>query len=501
MYMAKFCKLPEDMVAQFLSRLPPKALLRFKCVRKSWCNLINSPRFVAKNLSNSMNNKFTSSNSILFKRTVLKDNTIKDKREIFLILRNESTEKKEVMLSLLDLCNNNYCDNKNLPSVVEDLIVPLPVSRCPLHLYIAGHCDGIICLNGIDDDIVLCNPAIKEFIYLPKSYLLLPLSDDNNADDYDRIESRTNAVGFGYDSKAKSYKVVRVVDFSGGCIDPSKRAEVYTLGTNSWREIETNIQSHVYWSPCFVIYFNGISYWIAYIFDKEFILSFNMSDELFHEIPLPNCFHIYTGWYTSLAVMKESVVVLTYEGDRAISNSFDIWMMDDSSGVEGLWTKYLTFIPAEGLKIPLVFLKSDELLMVTTDGRIVSYNFSNEKQRYLPIHGVEDPPYILAVLYLDKSLFVGIKVGQSVAIDDPDGAFTDRAFDANHCPGIYRSWILSHVDNSSKVTDSDGGVVDVEEGNISFVPFSKSIICVTGQERYHSLAPMYYRNAAAAVGL
>ncbi|CAN6567619.1 unnamed protein product [Malus baccata var. baccata] len=36
---------------------------------------------------------------------------------------------------------------------------------------------------------------------------------------------------------------------------------------------------------------------------------------------------------------------------------------------------------------------------------------------------------------LDESLFVSFEVGQSVAIDDPDGRFTVTAFDANHCPG------------------------------------------------------------------
>ncbi|KAL6227999.1 hypothetical protein ACLB2K_001953 [Fragaria x ananassa] len=37
---------------------------------------------------------------------------------------------------------------------------------------------------------------------------------------------------------------------------------------------------------------------------------------------------------------------------------------------------------------------------------------------------------------LDESLFVGIEVGQSVVIDDPDGVFSVTAFDANHCPGV-----------------------------------------------------------------
>lgn len=36
---------------------------------------------------------------------------------------------------------------------------------------------------------------------------------------------------------------------------------------------------------------------------------------------------------------------------------------------------------------------------------------------------------------LDDSLFVGIEVGQSMVVDDPDGRFGVTAFDANHCPG------------------------------------------------------------------
>ncbi|XVF16978.1 hypothetical protein REPUB_Repub10bG0077400 [Reevesia pubescens] len=36
---------------------------------------------------------------------------------------------------------------------------------------------------------------------------------------------------------------------------------------------------------------------------------------------------------------------------------------------------------------------------------------------------------------LDDSFFVGIEVGESIVIDDPDGEFQVTAFDANHCPG------------------------------------------------------------------
>ena len=41
----------------------------------------------------------------------------------------------------------------------------------------------------------------------------------------------------------------------------------------------------------------------------------------------------------------------------------------------------------------------------------------------------------MGFVQLDDSLFVELEMGQSVVVDDPDGAFIVTAFDANHCPG------------------------------------------------------------------
>ena len=47
-----------------------------------------------------------------------------------------------------------------------------------------------------------------------------------------------------------------------------------------------------------------------------------------------------------------------------------------------------------------------------------------------------------SILQLDDSLFVGIEVGQSMVVDDPDGRFGVTAFDANHCPGIWIFFLI-----------------------------------------------------------
>ncbi|KAJ4953169.1 hypothetical protein NE237_030001 [Protea cynaroides] len=48
---------------------------------------------------------------------------------------------------------------------------------------------------------------------------------------------------------------------------------------------------------------------------------------------------------------------------------------------------------------------------------------------------------------LDDSLIVGIEIGESLVIDDPDGAFTVMAFDANHCLGAVMFLFEGHFGN------------------------------------------------------
>jgi DNA cross-link repair 1A protein len=44
------------------------------------------------------------------------------------------------------------------------------------------------------------------------------------------------------------------------------------------------------------------------------------------------------------------------------------------------------------------------------------------------------------VLQLDQVEFVEIEVGKKLVVDDPAGAFSIIAYDANHCPGKF--WFL-----------------------------------------------------------
>ncbi|KAB2611669.1 F-box/kelch-repeat protein [Pyrus ussuriensis x Pyrus communis] len=187
---------PEDKVVEILSRLPPKSLMRFKCIHKSWCTLIKSSSLVAKHLSNSMDNKLSTSTCILLNRSEM---------PVF----PDNSWKYEVLWSRINLSIDS--DEHNLQYNVEDLNIPFPMEY---------H-----------------HPTTSD------SCLLLPSPPDGKFE----LETTFRALGFGYDCKAKEYEVVRIIENCEYSDDKQTyhhrislpyTAEVYYTTTgNSWKEI------------------------------------------------------------------------------------------------------------------------------------------------------------------------------------------------------------------------------------------------------------------------
>ncbi|XP_062006749.1 F-box/kelch-repeat protein At3g06240-like [Rosa rugosa] len=401
--MVKCCKMPKEMMVHVLSRLPPKSLVRFKCVHKSWSALINNSSFVGKHLQ--LYNQLCSSTSIFLKRSV-KSRT--------------GTNNEEILLSFFNLRKDNG-DDDDLNPIVEDFHLPPSIGilgKGPFievepgeSIYIVGHCEGIICLIIYTGDLVLCNPATKEFKILPESCLQ---------------DTTSEIVGFGYDPKANDFKIVNI----GSCgeesygerlvINPPK-AEVYTPSTDSWRNITIDYletETTNFWPDVFHEYFKGICYWLGHEQNKEFIdtieqeiirqviVSFDMSNERFHIILLPDRFYIPSVLIKRdlhIAVWNESIVLFIFQfyGSSYEEYSFDIWVKDEYGDTRGSWTKHITIEPIVGLALPLTFWKSDEFIMVAPDGHIVSYNLHTQKYRHLPL-------FMASIQDILKLLFVCI---------------------------------------------------------------------------------------------
>lgn len=430
-----------DVVEQILSLLPPKTLMRFKLVSKWWYALISNPRFVEKHLSNSNNNMST---CVFIKRLALKEDT--------------DTKETQTVFSLLSFCNGNDDDinDGDMDSFltgVEDMDIPSPMTSLNTSrgesLEIVGHCNGIICLRiSRTSKVFLWNPAIREVKLLPPEPYLpaWPRTWSSPADfpkDVVYMPEFSDDPAFGYDPELKDYKVLEI-GFSAAYREGENyliyppRAVVYTRGTDSWREINTDTletETTNLWPTTFQMYFKGTCYWLGreqlkevniysfmeeqYI--RELIISFDMSGEVFHDILLPNelLFPEYriTVWNESIALFclrdsddADSSNLLHYSdaSDAAYFQSFEIWVMDGFGGVEGSWTKHLTVElkePPSQRILPFwltqrtLVLWNDELLMVSPNRCIVCYNLSSKRFKYLPIQSGSKDYEAVAVVY------------------------------------------------------------------------------------------------------
>nr|BAJ52234.1 hypothetical protein [Pyrus pyrifolia]BEL64064.1 hypothetical protein [Pyrus pyrifolia] len=378
---------PEDRVIEILSKLPPKSLMRFKCIHKSWFSLINSLSFVAKHLSNSVDNKLSSSTCILLNRS---------QAHIF----PDQSWKQEVFWSMINFSIDS--DENNLHYDVEDLNIPFPLEDHEFVL-IFGYCNGIVCVEA-GKNVLLCNPATREFRQLPDSCLLLPSPPEGKFE----LETSFQALGFGYDCNAKEYKVVRIIENCEYSDDERTyyhrialphTAELYITTANSWKEIKIDISSTTY-SCSRSVFVKGFCYWYA-TDGEEYILSFDLGDDTFHIIQLPSKTESDFKFYY-IFMRNGSLASFCSRYDRnEDSESCEIWVMDAYDGVKSSWTKLLTIGPLQGIKKPLTFWKSDELLMLDSDGRATSYNSSTKNLKYLHI-----PPILNRVVDFEVLIYV-----------------------------------------------------------------------------------------------
>ena len=133
-------------------------------------------------------------------------------------LPSHSADHQLITLPLLNIFNDDD-NNDHFFSVTEALNLPFTwnYNHQWQNIY---HCNGILFLVKTDGTMILCNPVLQESRILPKS---------KNAIDGQSLIGTS----FGYDSRANDYKVVAIwFPFVG-----LAKVEVYTLGYDSWREI------------------------------------------------------------------------------------------------------------------------------------------------------------------------------------------------------------------------------------------------------------------------
>ncbi|KAL5726244.1 hypothetical protein ACHQM5_009299 [Ranunculus cassubicifolius] len=324
--------LPIELVIEILSRLPVLHLWSLRFVSKSWFNLITrNPNFAKFNYDHFT--KLNNNPSIL-----------------------GLDHKNNVYLATDYTC----CDEAiRLVSVL-------------CQYYVAGICDGLICLVHKDNkEVCIVNPVMKEF-----STVLCSPFPANRFPGY----VKCIVFSFGFDQCSKKYKLVRT------CCEsyyPKKEyhseISVYTLGVDStWRVIEDDVKVGLDSRPESILVVNGVLHWLAKrpgSSVRGLIGGFDLKDEVFREVPPPSSLDMNDSrWKRGILELGGALSIFW----RTNWSDCEIWMMEEY-GVVNSWTRKYRF----RLEAARQYLRT-HALGITLDGGVLLIQNSEDLIMYDP---------------------------------------------------------------------------------------------------------------------
>ncbi|XP_057414900.1 F-box/kelch-repeat protein At3g23880-like [Lotus japonicus] len=316
--------IPHELVAEILSCLPVKSLIRFKCVCKSWNSLICAPHFVKLHLRR--HSTPNANPNVLFIWSTMEAHY--GKRNILFF----------PVKSLLEA-----------PSTITE--EPYFLGKLKSRYRIIGSCNGLVCLLGCRRFkftskhechwFSFWNPAMrKKSQKSPK----VPIQGSN-----DQLDA--SSYGFGYDHISDTYKVVSVSNDI-----ERNHVRVYNMGDDNWRDIgsfptfvpitgRTNgahLNGTLNWLICEKpkVDQNGIVMFgvVMSELDSYVILSFNLNNEGFVKFSLQGMPSVFFQAfdYPELGVLGGSLCVSYHY----MGTHFVVWQMK-KFGDEESWIKLL----------------------------------------------------------------------------------------------------------------------------------------------------------------
>ncbi|WOH01586.1 hypothetical protein DCAR_0520970 [Daucus carota subsp. sativus] len=313
--------LPEGLISQILLRLPVKSLLQCKSVCKPWLSLISTPHFIKSQLLHAIKA------SINTPKLLCIDKPPPTEEELAFEMRMVEMEKNFV--TMIDNSDDDHdrqqrrrrqlVDQALLDAEGQDLsssavrFERLVFPRFFFPYYgVDDCCNGIVLLsNGFGNHVYFWNPSIRKCRKLPSP---------------EQYTSRVDPVkkGFGYDSISDAYKFFRIV--CEKMYDKVPIVQVYSTGTDSWREFRDPILKNYEDFDRRNVVVNGVLY-----FDGvDELISFDLHTEVFGQVPFPS-------WVT-----RKGSDVLDFEGSVAMvfqsGPEIHLWTLGDVSG-QMSWTK------------------------------------------------------------------------------------------------------------------------------------------------------------------
>ncbi|XP_022717734.1 F-box protein CPR30-like [Durio zibethinus] len=296
---------PSDLINDILSRLPVKSLLRFKCVSRGWCFLINDQNFIKLHLKRSTQSNSHSSLVIV----------------------------QYTKLSLVDLSSLLVVEE-----VVDDSLKQL--FRGPIK--VLGICNGLLCLsNSAYNCNILWNTSTREHLTLP------PVPENSLL--Y-RTPKTMKLFGLGYDPIDDDYKVI----FVSQTFQSKHKGIFYSLRSKSWGKIH-DYSNWIYCGSVSGVYASGALHWLVSRSWKEmmddsdvFIVAINLNTHKQRFIRCPDQDQHqdqeYKAWnipphrfvFNTIGVLGEQLCAMDVNGSRY--STVEIWLMK-KYGVQESWTR------------------------------------------------------------------------------------------------------------------------------------------------------------------
>ncbi|KAL5836419.1 hypothetical protein ACOSQ4_015916 [Xanthoceras sorbifolium] len=359
-------KVPLDVITDLLYRLPVKTLMRFRCLSRTFCSLIDSPDFVKLHLNHSVSTR----------------------THLVLVL-------KGLHLYTADL---------------DSLDEATPFDHYPGNIWgvteVFGSCNGLLALCNSEKDIALLNPATKKRFNLPVENVDFPKKDCFRGFVF---------YGFGHDSVTDDYKIVRMVQFKKNEDDNlgiflDYEVKVYSLKTNSWRKI---INLPNYLQLLFQFYYHllhrrgygvfacGVLHWVfprrAELGIADSLVGFDLGTEEFRVVPEPDYGDLEQDFVLDVGALEGRLCVICNYARGIV----DFWVMKEY-GVKDSWTKLFS-IEQSRMTFKISFLKplayskgtdgdggEDKILMELNNRKIVWYDLKRKRFKTVRIGGGPD---------------------------------------------------------------------------------------------------------------
>ncbi|XP_074265260.1 F-box/kelch-repeat protein At3g06240-like [Silene latifolia] len=304
--------LPPEVWTQILAKLPAKTVLRFRCVCKSWCSIIDSPNFVNIHLQLC---EINVNNKLLLALEGLRG--VRDNGCFVTVREAETLRITGRIFRKSDFCS----------------------------YHIIGSCNGLFLVNRKDgpplhqEELRLWNPCIWKSLIL----LACPLSPSLLKD---------SVYLFGFDLVSKDYKVVAIA-FKD--IPSEKTPEettkthvaVYTLSDQKWtvRKDCLNIRYPYrtgrlgpFYSISTSVFFRGSAYWLGQIDihrnDLTHLGCFDFDSEKITFLKLP---FTHSGSLRFLFLLGGSLAVFSIS---LVTSS--IWVLQQDNQKLGPWTLWFS---------------------------------------------------------------------------------------------------------------------------------------------------------------